>query len=272
MSVQNFIPTVWSTKLNQAYDKAMVYGNLVNSDYQGDVSYGNTVKINTFGEITIGDYGKNGVGDPQELDSSQTELHIDQRKFFNFKVEDVDAAQANINLLNGAMNRAAYGLADTADQFIANLYTEVDSKNVMGSDTDPIQLTKLDTYDILVDLNTKLSEANVPKSERYAVVPEFAYGLLQKDDRFTKFQEILLNGYIGNVGGLQIYTSNNVPVIDGKYKIMAGHRSAITFASQLNKLEAYRPEKYFADAIKGLQVYGAKVIKPTGIAVLTASK
>jgi hypothetical protein len=274
MSVQNFIPTVWSAKLNESLKKSLVFGNVVNSDYQGDAKFGNTVKINTIGAITIGDYDKTtGTGDPQELNSSQLSLLIDQQKFFNFKVEDIDAAQSNVNLLEGAMVEAGYGLADVADQYIASLYTEVAAGNTIGDDTTPIVPTKDNAYDYLVDLGVLLSESNVPKSDRFVVVPEFFYGLLQKDPRFTKNADIMATGYIGNVNGMQVYTSNNVANTTGtKYKVMAGHRSAISFASQVDSVEAYRPEKGFSDAMKGLQVYGAKVIKPSALAVLTVNK
>lgn len=274
MSVQNFIPTVWSTKLNESLKKSLVFGNVVNSDYQGDAAFGNTVKINSIGEITIGKYDKtNGTGDPEELDSSQTNLLIDQQNFFNFKVDDVDKAQSNVDLLNGAMTRAGYGLADKADQYIAGFYTEVAADNTIGDDTTPVVPTKDNAYDYLVDLGVKLSEANVPKSDRFVVVPEFFYGLLQKDARFTKSSDVLATGYIGDVNGMRVYTSNNVANTDGeKYKILAGHRSAIAFAAQIDSVEAYRPEKSFADAMKGLQVFGAKVIKPSALAVLTVNK
>ncbi len=274
MSIQNFIPTVWSAKLNEALKKSLVYGNVVNGDYQGDVKFGNTVKINTVGAITIGDYDKaTGTGDPEEVNSTQTTLLIDQQKYFNFKVEDIDAAQANVNLMAGAMSEAAYGLADVMDQYIASLYTAVANGNTIGSDASPIVPTKANAYDHLVDLGVLLSEKNVPKAGRFVVVPEFFYGLLQKDDRFTKNPEVLATGYIGDVNGMSVYTSNNVPnTSTTKYKIMAGHRSAITFAQQIDSIEAYRPEKSFSDAMKGLQVYGAKVIKPTAIAVMTVNK
>ncbi|WML44083.1 P22 phage major capsid protein family protein [Neobacillus sp. PS3-40] len=274
MSVQNFIPTVWSAKLNESLKKSLVFGNVVNSDYQGDVKFGNTVKINTIGAITIGDYDKStGTGDPQELNSSQTTLLIDQQKFFNFKVEDIDKAQSNVGLLSGAMVEAGFGLADEADQYIANFYTEVVAGNTIGSDATPVVPTKDNAYDYLVDLGVKLSEANAPKSDRFVVVPEFYYGLLQKDARFTKDPAVLATGYIGNVNGMTVYTSNNVANTAGaKYKIMAGHKSAISFASQIDSVEAYRPEKSFSDAMKGLQVYGAKVIKPSALAVLTVNK
>ncbi|WP_226087478.1 P22 phage major capsid protein family protein [Mesobacillus sp. S13] len=274
MSVQNFIPTVWSAKLNESLKKSLVFGNVVNNDYQGDAKFGNTVKINSIGAITIGDYDKaNGTGEPEELNSAQTTLLIDQQKFFNFKVEDIDKAQSNVDLLEGAMKEAGYGLADVADQYIASFYTEVAAGNTIGNDTTPIVPTKDNAYDYLVDLGVKLSEANVPKSDRFVVVPEFFYGLLQKDARFVKDPAVLATGYIGSVNGMTVYTSNNVANTAGsKYKVMAGHKSAIAFASQIDSVEAYRPEKSFSDAMKGLQVYGAKVIKPSALAVLTVNK
>ncbi|MEC1725858.1 P22 phage major capsid protein family protein [Schinkia azotoformans] len=272
MSVTNFIPTVWSAKLNESLKKSLVFGNVVNSDYQGDAKYGNTVKINTIGAITIGDYDKaTGIGTPEEITSTQTTLLIDQRKFFNFQVDDVDQAQSNVSLLAGAMKEAAYGLADAMDTFIAGFYTE--ASNTIGDDTTPIVPTKDNAYDYLVDLGVKLSEANVPKSDRFVVVPEFFYGLLQKDARFTKDANVLATGYIGDVNGMKVYTSNNVANTAGtKYKILAGHKSAIAFASQVDKVEAFRPEAGFSDAMKGLQVYGAKVIRPSALAVLTVNK
>ncbi|MEF3086438.1 P22 coat protein - protein 5 domain protein [Bacillus altitudinis] len=270
MAYENFAPVVWSTKLNEAYRKSLVFGNLVNTDYQGDVKHGNTVKINSFGNVTIGDYDENGVGEPEQIVGSQTELKIDQAKYFNFKVEDIDAAQANVNLLSGQLKGISYQLADVADQFIANLYTGVDPKNTMGTDEDPMRIDSQNLYNRLVSLNVKLSEANVPKQGRWVVLPEAGHGLLQKDPRFTKFPEVLYDGYIGNVGSLKVFTSNNCPTVGDNFKIIAGHNSAISFASQIDKLEAFRPEKFFADAIKGLQVYGAKLVKPKGIAVLTA--
>ncbi|MEI5909459.1 P22 coat protein - protein 5 domain protein [Bacillus spongiae] len=275
MSITNFMPTVWSARLNENLRKAMVYGSLVNTDYEGDIAgIGSTVKINTMGAVTIGDYDKdNGTGNPQELDSSQTTLTLDQQKFFNFKVDDIDKAQTRNNLVDLAMSEAAYGLADIMDKYIASHYTDVSNKNTIGSDASPITATKEDAYDQLVDMSVKLSESNVPKMGRWVVVPEFYHGLLQKDPRFTKDSNVLATGYIGNVSGMQVYTSNNVPNVSGqKYKVIAGTRIAISFAQSIDSIEAYRPENFFADAMKGLQFYGGKVIKPEALAVMTVNR
>ncbi|MEE4562789.1 P22 coat protein - protein 5 domain protein [Paenibacillus polymyxa] len=275
MSVQNFIPTIWSARLNESLKKNLVYGNVVNTDYEGEIKgQGSTVKINSIGAITIGNYDKvAGIGNPQELDATQKTLVIDQAKYFNFQVDDVDAAQANVNLLDGGIVEASYGLANVVDQYLAGFYTEVKAENTMGNDTAPIVPTKDTAYDLLIDLGVLLDENNVPESERFVVVPAWYYGLLLKDARFTKDPNIIRTGYVGDIDGMTVYKSNNVPNTAGaKYKIIAGHKSAISFAGQVDSVEAFRPEKQFSDAVKGLQVFGAKCIKPEALAVLTANK
>ncbi|KZE68493.1 P22 coat protein - protein 5 domain protein [Paenibacillus jamilae] len=275
MTVQNFIPTIWSARLNESLKKNLVYGNVVNTDYEGEIQgQGSTVKINSIGAITIGNYDKvAGIGNPQELDATQKTLVIDQAKYFNFQVDDVDAAQANVNLLDGGIVEASYGLANVVDQYLAGFYTEVKAENTMGNDATPIIPTKDTAYDLLIDLGVLLDENNVPESERFVVVPAWYYGLLLKDARFTKDPNIIRTGYVGDIDGMTVYKSNNVPNTGGaKYKIIAGHKSAISFAGQVDSVEAFRPEKQFSDAVKGLQVFGAKCIKPEALAVLTANK
>lgn len=275
MSVNNFIPTIWSARLNESFRKSLVYGNVVNTSYEGEIrGQGSTVKINTIGTVTIGTYDKAaGIGNPQELDSAQKTLAIDQAKYFNFQVDDVDAAQANVNLLDGGIVEASYGLANVVDQYIAGFYTEVKAGNTIGNDTTPIVPTIATAYDQLVDLGVILDENDVPETDRFVVVPAFFYGLLVKDPRYTKDANVMQTGFVGSIDNMAVYKSNNVPNTAGaKYKIIAGHKSAISFAGQVDSVEAYRPEKQFSDAIKGLQVYGAKCIKPEALAVLTVNK
>jgi hypothetical protein len=275
MTVQHFIPTIWSARLNESLKKNLVYGNVVNTDYEGEIQgQGSTVKINSIGAVSIGNYDKViGIGNPQELDATQKTLVIDQAKYFNFQVDDVDAAQANVNLLDGGIVEASYGLANVVDQYLAGFYTEVKAENTIGNDTAPIIPTSSTAYDLLIDLGVLLDENNVPESERFVVVPAWYYGLLLKDARFTKDPSIIRTGYVGDIDGMIVYKSNNVPNTAGaKYKIIAGHKSAISFAGQVDSVEAFRPEKQFSDAVKGLQVFGAKCIKPEALAVLTANK
>lgn len=275
MAVTNFIPTIWSARLNEGFKKALVYGNCVNTDYEGEIKgAGSTVKINSVGAVTIDNYDKSkGINKPQELDSSQSTLTIDQAKYFNFQVDDIDKAQANVDLLDAGIKEASYGLANVADQYIANFYTEVKAGNTIGDDTTSIVPTIANAYDYLIDLGVILDENSVSEIDRFVVVPSWFYGLLLKDPRFTKEIDIMRTGFVGNIDNMAVYKSNNVPNTSGeKYKIIAGQKSAISFAGQVDSVEAYRPESQFSDAVKGLQVYGAKCIKPEGIAVLTANR
>lgn len=281
MSVTNFIPTIWSARLLRHLDKKHVYANLLNRDYEGEIkNFGDTVKINQIGDVTIKNYQKStDIEAPEELSGEQLMLTIDQAKYFNFGIDDVDAAQVNPKLMDKAMMRAAYGMNDVTDQFAANLlYTGTDAGNVIGTDESPIVPTADDAYDALVDVSTLLTEANVPMEGRWVVVPAWYHGLLLKDKRFvgngTDYNKAILEGgEVGVAAGFRVSLSNNVPNTTGtKYKIIAGTNEAGSYAEQILKTEAYRPEKRFSDAVKGLHVYGAKVLQPKCLAVLTANR
>lgn len=258
MAISTFIPTIWEARLLAHLDKALVYGNLCNRDYEGDIrNYGDTVKINQIGNVEVKDYTKGTPITVDEIDGTPIELHIDQQKYFAFHVDDVDAAQANVNLVDGAMARAFYALRDVIDQYIASFHKSAGVK--IGSSTTPISITTADAaYGNLVDLKGALDDANVPSEGRWVVVPSWFYGLMLKDNRFvaagtTKTDAVLGNGYIGSAAGFNIYQSNNVPSTSGaKYKILAGNNTAISFAQQLIKTEALRESSSFSDLVRGL--------------------
>lgn len=279
MAVTAFIPQLWSARLLAHLDAAHVYANLVNRDYEGEIrNYGDTVKIQQIGDITVGDYTKNtDITDPQQLSGTSQSLVIDQGKFFNFQIDDVDNAQTNPKLMDEAMMRSAYALADVTDKFIAGKYTDVPSANQVGNDSTPIVVTKTNVYEQFVALAEKLDEANVPRMGRWTVISPWVYALLLQNDLFVhatqKGDSVIANGEVGSVAGFTVYNSNNVPNTSGaKYKILAGTNAGISYAEQVVKTEAYRMEKRFADAVKGLHVYGAKTVQPNCLACLTASK
>lgn len=279
MAIVNFIPEVWAARILSNLNKALVYGNVVNTDYEGDIAQmGDQVHINSIGRVTIGTYTKNtNITAAETLTDSQQTLTINQAKYFNFQIDDIDKVQTQPKLMDEAMREAAYGLANVTDAYIASLYTGVASGNTVGDDTTPIVPTASTAYDNLIALKVILDENNTPETDRFVVVPPWFYGLLLKDDRFVKYNpgadEVKRTGLIGDVAGMSVYMSNNVPNTTGtKYKILAGYKGAIAFASQISEVEAYRPELRFADAMKGLELYGAKVIRDANLALLTASK
>lgn len=284
MAISSFISTVWAASLLAALDKALVYAQdgTCNRDYDGDVrGVGDKVKINSIGDVTIKAYTKNtDIDVPQELTSTQQELVISQAHYFNFAVDDVERVQSKPDVLSEAMRRSAYGLRNTADSYVAGLMKDgVDAGNMIGNDTTP--KTDLGTagnaYNYLVDLAVLLDKSDTPDFGRWVIVPPWFHGLLLKDDRFVKWggdisAEIAQNGQVGEAAGFRILKSNNVPnVTNTKYKIIAGHSVATSYVEQILEVEAFRPERRFSDAIKGLHVYGGKVVRPTALAMLVAN-
>jgi len=271
MSVSNFIPELWSKRINQKLRESLVFGSVVNTDYEGEIgSGGDTVKINSIGDVTIGNYVPNSTNiTPEQLNDYQTTLLIDQKKYFAFKVDDVDKAQVNANVMDEAMQSAAWGLKNAADESIAALYTDA------GNTITTTAIDSTNAFAAVLTLGQYLSQENVPEDGRWLVIPPwFKTKLLLAKALVTDngaAADAFTNGKVGRVGGFDVYESNNVSNDGTTYYIMAGTRKAISFAAQVNKVEAYRPEASFSDAVKGLYVYGTKVVYPDALAVLTAT-
>lgn len=281
MALTTFIPELWNARLLNALDKAHVFAGLVNRDYEGEIKkQGDTVHINTIGEVTIGTYTKDTdfTSGPQALTATDSTLVINQAKYFNFAVDDIDTAQAAGDIMDKAMQRAAYGLADAADKYLADqLAAAITTANGNQVGTTAVALTKENVYENIVKMKTILDKANVPTTGRWLVVPPEMVALILQDDRFvktggTKAEDTLANGWVARAVGFDIYESNNCNSTTASstttYTITAGDEGACTYAEQISDTEAYRPEKRFADAVKGLHLYGAKVVDPKRLAGL----
>ena len=282
MAVTGFIPKLWSARLLNALDKSHVFANVVNRDYEGEIKkMGDTVHINTIGAVTIGTYTQNTdfTSGPETLATTDQTLTIDQAKYFNFQVDDIDAAQAAGDIMDKAMTRAAYGLADASDKYIAGILAgAADTSNTVSASA--VALTSSNVYENVVKMRTILDKANVPTAGRWLVIPPEMYALILLDDRFVKTggemaEGILRTGLVAQAAGFDIYLSNNCVSVNSHskdtYTIVGGVDSAATYAEQIVSTEAYRPEKRFADAVKGLHVYGAKVVDKAQIACLKAT-
>lgn len=281
MSFEHYKPEIWAAQFIVQTRKELVFAgpDVVNHDYEGDISQaGDTVHISSMGAVTIGDYA--GTVTYEEIDDAGLTLVIDQQKYFGVKVKDVDKAQA----LNGGaaiaqiMSNAAYGMSDVADQFVAELvYNGTDVGNVLDAVTDFSDAGT--AYETLVDLRTAMSEANNPTQGRYAAVPSWFYGMLLKDDRFTRADSYgstgaLINGEVGRAAGFTILESQNVfePDPGSTYAVQAGTPMVTSFANQLVENEALRDPDAFSDRLRGLHVYGAKVTYPSGLARVTCTR
>lgn len=281
MAVDTFIPEVWAAELLVALKAEHVFGqgNLINRDYEGEISdFGDTVHINSLSAPTVQNYVKNTTNiAPQDLTTADQLLVIDQSKYFAFQVDDVDQRQARNGgqLLTKGASEAAYALSDVADKFLGNLMATNAGNVIAAGDA----ATADAAYKIVLALKLKLDKAKVPTAGRWVVVaPEF-YALLLQDDRFidaSKYgtNDPIMNGEVGRVLGFRVIQSLNLPAgtagtaPEVSNFVIAGHQMATTYAEQINKVEAYRQEARFNDAIKGLHLYGAKIVRPEALAVM----
>ena len=285
MSIKNFIPTIWSTKILQHMRDNLVYGGLVNRDYEGEITRrGSSVEVSMPGEVTIKDMPTRTYGDtkaireidaPEGMEVQKVTLLIDQEKYFNFGVDDVDKVQMNLDLMNSYTESASYGFQSTIEKHIAEIMAK-EAKLVLGSDEQPVALTSENIYKELIKMKVGLDKANVPPVGRFVVLPPEAEGLLLEDNKFvyvgtSSSEDSLKNGKVFRACGFDIAISNNVPVNENKYKIIATYKGSTTFAQQLLETKAYSPEKGFGDALKGLVVFGAKVVRPGKIVCMTAT-
>lgn len=277
MSITSVIPALWAKRLLENWNDEHVYVSCANRDYEGQIKeMGSTVKINSVGRITITSHTRNtDITAAEEIDTAGQVLTIDQGKHFNFQLDNLDKAQASVSVMDSAMEEAAWGLADAVDNFCATtLGNAILGANTLSAATVGTGAGEADAYEVLVRLGVVLSNNNVPKSGRWVVVPPWYEGMLMRDPRFVSFgtgqnRETLTNGRIGKAAGFEIKVSNNVPSSTDVY---AGHKGVFSFAEQLKEMTPYKPPLRFADAMKGLLVYGAKVTRPTGLAKIVATE
>lgn len=270
MATDNFIPEIWSSQLLVNLKNDLVYASpqVANRNYEGEVSaFGDTVRINSIGAVSVGDYVKNVNHTAAEtLNDNQQVLVIDQAKMFNFQIDDVDAAQQNPRLMSAAMREASFALANVSDTFMsAMLNAAVPAGNTVTAFTMGTNYNLM--YEAFVDLGVKLDANNCPVAGRYAVVSPAILGGLRKDARFASFgtpanRSLIANGAVGRIADFDILVSNQAPGTAAAPVVLAGHSWATTYADQVAEVRAYRPELRFADAVKGLHVYGGKVVRP----------
>jgi hypothetical protein len=268
MAITNMLPSIWSARILAKLEKNLVFAQpgVVNRDYEGDIrADGDRVHIHSFNDLTVSSYTKNSTTISYEnLTDSRVTLLIDQSKYFAFSVDDIDTAQMRPELIDAAADRAAYQLAEVADSYIAGLYTGA-STSSPDNTIETSQFTATNVYEKFVDLSVLMDQVNLPAEGRYVVVPPWVKGLLLQNSTFVTASQpsVVLNGQIGQIAGLNILVSNNVkttgtsPVVS---HMMAGHASALAYAEQIVNVEGLRLEGSFADAVRGLHLYGAKVL------------
>ena len=270
MAVTNFIPTIWSETLHKELASICVAVNHCNRDFEGEIKgKGSSVKICGIGDISISNYSKNSdLSTPQTLSDTAMTLNIDQAKCFNFQIDDVDRMQASPKLMEAALQKAAEALAVEADRYIYNLYSS-DCPRILNHYNSGESI-----YESIIKARELLYVNNVTDGTELflEVTPKVASQILKEKIALPSTSESSVeSGYLGQILGCKVYVSNNLTraVNTGSTEIptlwhncMLRTRRAISFADQISEVEAYRPEKRFADAIKGLHLYGARIVYP----------
>lgn len=280
MALQNFIRTVWIVAIQRALQKAHVFAQFANTDYQGEMkNLFDTVRVMMIGDVAAKNYTANqDIASPDDLEDAVRILTADQALYFNVKVNDVEAVQQKQSLLNEAASRAAYAFSNAVDTYFAGLYAQAGIP-IYSTGTTPYTVTSLNVEDVLLAISEKMTKANIPKENRFVVIPAWMETKLVLAGLKVKTQndDLYANGNLGRILNFEIAVSNNISMTDATAetgcKIIAGvKRQSLSFAGVINKIEAYRPEKRFEDAIKGLYVFGGKIMRPDMTAVAYCDK
>lgn len=280
-----FIPALWSGKMIEKFYDATVLNAMANTDYEGEIrGQGDIVKIRTVPSVTIRDYEATQSLTVERPSSNLVELQINKGKYFNTVLDDVMEVQSDINLMNTWSDDASQQMKIAIDTVVlANVLADVSADNKgdtagrlsnainLGKATAPVSITKATVVEYIVDLGLVLDEQNIPETGRYLVVPSWFAARIKKSDLKDASlagdaTSILRNGRLGMIDRFTIYQSNLLPVSGAETTIFAGHKNGLTFASQLTKLETLRAESTFGTIMRGLQVFGSKVIDGTAIA------
>ena len=295
-----FIPQIWSGKLQVKFYSSTVLSEITNNDWEGEIKdQGDKVEIRTIPSITISSYSKGQSLTSQVPTNSVIELNIDQGKYFQVVVDDVDEVQADLKLMDIFTNDAAQQMKISVDTDVlagvknasaaANqgAAAGVLSQNINLGDGNAtggltgVQLSRTSVVNKIVEMGQVLDEQNVPEMGRWMVIPAWMASMIKQSDLKDASitgdnQTPLRNGRLGTIDRFTLYVSNLLPSATGVTRmsgdagagtvkatyVYAGTRDAITFASQITKVETLRSQSTFGNIVRGLNVFGYKVIKP----------
>ena len=272
----NFSPIIYSQKVQKFFRTASVVEDITNTDYAGEIeNFGDTVNIIKEPTITVSSYTRGGQINIQNLADDQLQLTVDQANAFAFKVDDIEERQSHINFEALATSSGAYALKDSYDEnVIAAMFsgagTTVGSD---GSGTDTgFGTSETDPTDILANAAKRLHGADVPTDNRWFLgTPEFYEQLGQASAKLMDASVTgdatspLRNGNVmdGLVNGFRLYMTNNFAAssTSNYFKVMFGHMSSTATANQIAKTEVVRDPDSFADIVRGLHIFGRKVLR-----------
>jgi len=263
----HFIPEVFSKKLQAKFYAQTMLSEVTTNEYEGEISgMGNKVNIRTVPAITVADY--TGSLSYADVTSGTIELDINKAKSYAFKVDDILRLQADIDYMNEAANDAAQNMKIGIEQDVfANVAA---GSSLTDINATPANITTTTVLGHILDAGKQLDENNIPEEDRFMIInPTIASVLKQSELRQAYLTgdnvSPLRNGFIGMVDRFKIFVSNNLSTTSGVTSGLYGHPKAIAYASQFTNTETVRLESSFGDGVRGLGVYGYKVILPTAI-------
>jgi len=281
----NFIPEIWSGKLIENFYDATVLAAISNTNYEGEIRrMGDTVNIRTTPEIAIKTYVKGQTLSVENPDKPKIQLVIDKGEYFACIEDDVDKVQSDVNMMDTWSKDASERMKIKIDQrVLTDILPDISALNKgatagritgnidLGTTGTPVAITKSNVLDYIVDMGTVLDEANCPEGDRFLIIPAKMAGMIKKSDLKDASLtgdsvSVLRNGRLGMIDRFTVYMSHNLSVTSGKFSIISGHKMGFTFASQMTEMESLRAESTFGNVIRGLQVYGYKVVKPEALA------
>ncbi len=294
-SASGFIPEIWAGKMVEKLYTSTCFAEISNTDYEGEIkNKGDKVVIRTTPDVTISPYETGEGLNFENLESQKVELLIDQAFAFAYNAFDIDVVQSDIKLMDDWSSDAGAQMGINVDRnVLAYAYTEVAAENAgatagkisasynLGASGAPVAVTKDNAVGLLVDCGSVLWEQDVPMDGRYYVIPAWYANLIKKSELKDASmsgdgKSMLRNGRLGMIDNTTIYVSNNITHTDDASvkvaNIIFGHKKALTFASQINKIENKENPNDFGRRLCGLNVFGRKVIDPGAIGRLYAYK
>ena len=271
MAYQNFKPMIWSKYIQHELEKKCKLVDDCWRKFEGEARQGESVKILGVGKVTVGTYTGADIGAPENVADSSVVLPIDQAKFFNFQVDDVDKAQSVPGLMEALMEEATRAMAQVRDGFVASLAA---GSGLTASASTAIT-TAANAKKAIDDGIQVLRENDVDVTDDVVIeIAPFLYRLLRDQlvELKTDNDQLIKKGIVGMYDNCRVKLCNNLYSDGTDTYMMIRTKKAIAFASAIDKVEAYRPQNLFSDAVKGLNLYGAKVIRPKELYVLKAHK
>lgn len=283
-NTSKFIPQVFSGKLLEKFYNNSIYQDICQTDYEGEIkSSGDEVIIRTVPTLSVWQYTKGVELNSEMPESPNVSLKIDRGFYTNFMLHNIDRVQSDLNLMDDWGNDASEQLKlEVNKDVLQTVYANAAADNAgatagaksgdinLGTFGAPLSLTKGNVIDFIVDCGTVLDEQNRPESGRYLVLPPKLCGLIKKSELKDASvtgdgKSTLRTGRLGDIDNFTLYRNNDLSVTSGKYDLIAGHKSAITFAGQITESDKVKAEKHFGEYARMLFVYGFEVVQPESL-------